>query len=112
MKISAINSYYAQPKQMNKKLNYVKQEQPSTAQPSFRSGKGALWGCLGGAGFGAAMIAMTGGLAAIPLGMAAVATGVYGFVGAMLGDNLSDDNRNNNYGNHPLADGNGFLHIH
>ena len=112
MKISAINSYYVQQKKMNRKSNYVKQEQQSTMQPSFKSGKGAFLGCLGGTGFGAAVLALTGGLAAIPLGLTALALGSYGFVGAIFGESLTEDNTNNNNGGgkHPMADGNGFIH--
>ncbi len=92
MRISAITNYSVLPKKNNvkndfKKLNHLN-------QPSFTSAKGAAIGGVVGAILGAGVIIGTGGLAMLGTGAVALASTIYGGLGAATGDVMTkDDNK-------------------
>ncbi len=106
MKVSAITNYQIQPKTINQKTNVSKQ---NSTQPSFHSGKGAFWGGVIAAAYGVAVVAIsaTGVGAPIGAGMLALTAGGYGLAGAVVGDSVTNGDKNNNSNNDHSP-----LHVH
>lgn len=93
MRISAIqgSGYYTN---NIKSVNYLSQN--TQYQPSFGNRKGTLWGTLVGALSGIGIVALTGGIGAIGIGLTALATGGYAAAGAYLGDTFTSGDKNGN----------------